>query len=426
MNPYNPANHFASGYSLHNANAERSPTLTTGETAYSLQEIIHMEKFVMEEVFDTAPASYNDMRLLLGITPIESPSRVINWTEHGFGRSVGIINATTAATAPVAATQSEATYTLTPATVALFPPDRQVVFQNGQQGIVKSVSGNVITVKSLTNQGLPAAAAGDWIADGGFVGADGMDRFSGVDRLQTITRFNFFEKIGPRAVKWDRIERQERLNNARTNYMTADDRERLRQLRADIQQRFWLGIRGESSLSQGEPLLKMHGITGFMDTYGSANATVPLLGLKDAFESLAIATDHLKQGSVRFIFAHPKLLLSLSNIYKAPGTRYAPNDSIAKLDLKEYELGGQRYVTVPCPMFGEASIFPRSWINRMFVLDLNRIQPARMMGIPMLEMGKATLNREQGAIQDYTITYCQAYLSLVFKQVQGSFYIDVV
>lgn len=426
MQPYAPANHFAAGYALHNANAERSPTLITGETAYTLSELIHMEKFVMEEVFDTAPASYDDMKLFLGLTPMSSPSRVMSWTEHGFGRQVGVINANSAILNAASATQGTRVYTLTAASVGTFVPDRLCIFPNNQQGIVVSVAGNDITVRSMTNQGLPAAVAGDWIADGGFVGADGMDRFSGVDRLATITRYNYFEKIGPRAVRWDRIERQERINMGRTNYMQADDKERLRQLRTDIQQRFWLGIRGEGSLSQGEPLLKMHGVTGFMDSFGSATTTVPLAGLPDAFESLGIATNHLKEGSTRFICCHPKLALALSKHYKLTGTRYTPNDQIAKLDLKSYEIAGQNYVIVPCPNFGEASIFPRAMVNRMYVLDFNNIKPCRMDGIPMLEMGKTTNNREQGDVRDYTITYCQAYLSLWFKQVQGSFYIDVI
>ena len=167
------------------------------------------------------------------------------------------------------------------------------------------------------------------------------------------------------------------------------------------------------------------GIYPLMVAAGSSNSTgVTASQLKDTFETLAFATNYKADGAVRFIFAVDELLYELSKEWKETGMRYKPNDKIADLNLMEYRIGGMRLVPVSVELFKETSLFPATWEARMFVLDLDTIQPICMKGYQPIEMGQTSPKGVNGSVKDYTEWWIQGMMSLKFNNPLSSFYVD--
>ena len=104
--------------------------------------------------------------------------------------------------------------------------------------------------------------------------------------------------------------------------------------------------------------------------------------------------------------------------------RYAPNDRIADLNLIQYKIGDMSFVPVDTTLFKESSLFPATWAARIFVLDLDTIQPVCMTGYEPIEMGQTAPKGQYGSIKDYTEWWIQGMLSLQFNNPLSSFYID--
>lgn len=393
-----------------------------GISGYTPAETIRIAKAIKEAIFDAAPEQYNALRLVFEKNFQEFNNREFEYLESTFGRTALTATAIVAAQAAVAGVPQ--TQTIAMADVTHITPDLILIYPGNNKAVVKSISGLNVVVESQTSDGLPAVAVGDIFSIQSTIQADAMDYFSNYERLETITRYNFIQEF-LRAKRWGRMELLEYQNSGTTDYLVRDKAESIRQIRTDLFNSFFNGQRGEFRISNNYVTTAMGGIYPTMVNAGSMTANPTLAGLRAVFEALAFKTNYKKEGAVRFIYGTQEMLYELSKIFKEPGLRYAPNDTIGSMDLKEYNFGGMRFVPVACELFREISCFPKDWARRLLILDQETISPAKMKGLPYMTVG-GTLDRGvNGTRENYKDWYIEANLSLVFNNPLGCFWIDV-
>lgn len=390
------------------------------DSAYNPVETNLIQKEIKRVIFDAAPAQFNALKLLFDKPAIEKNLDEFEYLEKTFGRSPLTAAALAAPVVAVPGAVVTQTVTLTAGSISRVSRDVIVIYEDGTHGVVSNIVGNNITISSLVGQGLPAVAQGDIFAIQSTIESDGMDYFSHYDRLETITRYNYIQ-LFLRAKRWTRLEMQKFINAGTTDYMQNDKQEKLKQLRIDLFNSFFNGVRGEYTFSNGYTGKAMGGIYPSMLQAGSAFANPTAAGFKSAFESLAFQTNYKAEGATRFVYGTHEMLNLFSETYKQPGLRYQPNDSTINLDLKRLEIGGSNYVLVPCELFRERSCFEADWARRILVLDQDTIRPVKMKGIPMIEMGQ-TDDRSKGSYRDYVDFWVRGNLSLEFNNPVGSFH----
>lgn len=393
-------------------------------SGYSPTETNLIHKAIKEAIFDAAPEQYNALKLIFEKQFREYPIREFEYLENTFGRSALQATGVVAAVAAVAGVSQTQVIPMTAASVTHITPDLIILYPDNTKAVIKSIAGLNVTVESQTSDGLSAVANNDIFAIQSTIQADAMNYFSNYERLQTITRYNFIQEF-VRAKRWGRMELLEFQNNGTTDFLIRDKMESMRQMRTDLFNSFFNGQRGEFRISNNYVTTAMGGIFPLMVAAGSMNGATTLAGLRSMFEALAFATNYKKEGGTRFIYGTQNILYQLSKIFKDPGLRYAPSDDIAKLDLKQYEFGGMKFVPVACELFREPSCFPADWATRLLVLDQETISPVKMKGLPYMTVG-GTLDRgPNGTRENFKDWYIEANLSLEFNNPLGCFWIDV-
>ena len=301
--------------------------------------------------------------------------------------------------------------------------------------LTHSASANSSTIVIEKQTGGSAYGAGDFALDDELsiqaaVLADGMDTFANPDKVRLVERYNYIQ-FYQRTQKWTPLEMQKLINAGTTNILDFEKNEKLNNLRLDLFSTYFNGTRGEWTVRAFDAsgttykAKSMQGIYPIMVGGGSQHTTVSLSGLQTAFEALAFATNYKAIGGVRMIYATDEILYELSKLYKEPGIRYRPTDRIADLNLTMYNIGSMKFVPVSCELFkGHSATLPPSWESKIIVLDQATITRETMKGIPVQNMGQ-TLNKQQGAYQDYTTWWVAAQQSIKMNQVLGSFYIDI-
>lgn len=406
-----------------NRNTNPEGSNYANDSEYSPVELNLIQKAIKEEVFDAAPAQFNSLKVLFSKPYSEKNLDEFEYLEASFGRSPIEANAITAVQVAVPGAHVTQAITLTAASLARVSVDMIIIYPDGAHGVITDITGAVATVNSLTNVGLPAVAVGDIFALQSTVRADGMDYFSNYERLDTITRYNYVQFF-LRAKRWARVEIQKYINAGTTDYLNRDKAEKMKQLRIDLFNSFWNGMRGEYTISNGYAAKAMGGIFPTMVAAGSAHLNPTVAGLQATFESVAFQTNFKAEGATRFIYGTDEVLNEFSKIYKQPGLRYEPNNEVANLKLKRIEVGTMNFVLVPCELWREESCFEASWARRVIVLDQETVRPVKMKGIPALEMGQ-TDNLKKGSREDYTDWWCKGQLSLEFNNPVASFILDV-
>ena len=396
-------------------------------TAYSRDTTSLIRRAIAEKIYDAVPAKYKIFRLLFD-KPVEYvASDVFTYMEKTFGRTV--LQHISADSVGSAATQE---IELSTGGSANITKNKIIVYPTNRKAIVTNVntSTDVISVKALNGQAaLPALTGDEYFAIQTSVIADGQNFLTHYDRMKKIERYNYLQLMH-RDKRWTRKEITKFKNLGTTNYYALDKKEQLQLLLQDMFASLWNGERAEADITspEGSGTYKaktMGGIFPLMVAAGSSNSTgVTSSQLKDAFEVLAFATDYKSENSTRFMFAVNQLLYELSKEYKETGTRYTPNDKIADLNLWEYRIGDMRFVPVETALFKETSLFPTTWESRIFVLDLDTLQPVCMAGYEPIEMGQTNPKGVGGSINDYTEWWIQGMLSLRFNNPLSSFYID--
>lgn len=415
-----------SPYGLPNTNSEASQYGV--DSGYTPTESLLIAKEIKRAIFDSAPKQYNALKLLFAKPFEDRNSDEHTYLEKTFGRTPLVANnvapiASVAATPGSPATQ---TLTFTAASMEYITPDLILIYPNNQKAVVRTIaSATTITVESQTSDSLPTVNQFDIFSTQSTIVADAMDYFSNYSRMDVVERYNYIQFF-LRAARWGRIELQKFINNGTTDYLAVDKEEKIKQLRVDMFNTLFNGQRGEFRISNGYLAKAMGGIYPTMVAAGSMSANPTIAGLRPAFESLSFATNYKAEGETRFIYATHEMLFEISKIFKEPGLRYAPNDEIAKLDLKQYEFGGMKFVTVPCELFRETSCFPAEWKRRILVLDQETITPVKMKGIAAISAEQSTLKKGvNGSREDYQDFYVEAQLGLEFNNPPASFWIDV-
>lgn len=395
-------------------------------TEFSYDETLLIRRAIMQEIFDATPKKYAALRLLMEKPIKYVDSDVFTYLEKTFGRTALKVS-------------SEANNNGTTADITLSTGggsnvtiNKILVAPDNTKMIVYSQTGDTIKVRKMNGgANLPTFTAGDYLSILTTVQPDGANFLTHYDRMSKIERYNYVQMMH-RDKRWTRKEMQKWANLSTTNYYELDKKEQMDLLLQDMFLSLWNGTRGEVSVaipgtdgtSNVYKAMTMGGIFPLMVLAGSGSASgVTKATLQEAFETLAFETDYKSEGATRFIFAQNALLYELSKAWKETGVRYRPEDRIGDLNLMEYRIGDMRFVPVATELFKEVSCFPVTWQHRIFVLDLDTIQPVCMKGYLPIEMGE-TLNKQKGTLNDYTEWWIQGMLSLQFDNPLSSFYID--
>lgn len=397
-------------------------------SAYGATTTDLVSRSLREAIFDAAPAKYAIMTLLFQQQFETVDSDEFYYREQTFGRAPLVSNAITAAVAAVPGGTVTQTYTLTAASFNL-SLDMIIGFNDAgnTKGIVRALpGGNTVTIESQTGAGLPATIVGDILIPMSTFRADGQSIFQTYQRLETIERYNYVQGF-LRARRWGKKELIKFQNKQSTNYLQKDADELMKQVRLDVFASYINGTRGEFRTAVGEPGKSMGGWYPTMVAAGSASATTTTAGLQATLEALAFATDYKSEGAPRFLVAVPRVLNEISKIYKQSLTRYAPSDRIADLELDELRFGGLRLVLVPCMLLQEPSLFPLSFANKIFCLDLETIKPVQMKGLPSFDMGGTLMMEGQnGTREAFKDLYVEANLGSMMDNPLSSFTIDLI
>lgn len=391
---------------------------------FSYDQTTLLKRAISETIFDASPAKYKVLRLLFE-KPVQYKSdNVFTYMEKTFGRTALRDSGSGAAGG------ATATVNLTTGGGKNVTQNKIVVYPNNRKAVVQNVTGDALTLIPLNGQAnLPALAANDYLSIQGSVIADGQNFLTHYDRMSKVERYNYIQLM-ERDKRWTRMEIQKFVNNATTNYFELDKKEQLDLLLQDMFISLWNGERGEANVrvpgaSVDYKAMTMGGIFPLMVAAGCANSSgVTSATLKEVFEALAFQTDYKTEGGVRFILAQNVLLYELSKVWKEAGVRYAPESRIADLNLYEYKIGDMRFVPVAVELFKELSCFPADFKNRIFVLDLDTIQPVCMTGYQPIETGETNPKGVGGSITDYKEWWIQGMLSIQFNNPLSSFYID--
>ena len=416
---YNPA--VSNPFGIVNANAQGANYAT--ESGYSAETLILLGKEVQREIFDAAPQQFNALKVLFSKNFETVGSDEHEYLEHSFGRSSLTANAISAAVGATPGSPASQNITLTAASISRVGLNYIITYPDNTQAIVRSINTgtNVITVESITSGALPAVADDDIFAIRSTIDGDGFSGFTTYERLETVTRYNYVQFF-MRVARWGEIEQQKFINMGTTNYMDADKKEKVRQLRTDLFVSFFNGVRGEFQLSGGTPAKSMGGIYPLMIAAGATPSNPTISGLKSAFEAAAFATNYKAEGGVRFVFGTDEMLYELSKAFKEPGIYYTPDNKIADLNLDLYKIGTMRFVPVPCELFKEASCFPAAWSRRLLCVDMESVQPVIMKGFPPVEMGSTLGMQIRERFKDWWV---RAQLSLRYNNPLSGFIIDV-
>lgn len=394
------------------------------DSGYSATGSILIQKAIQEAIFDAAPEQYKALRLVFekGIQDVNLDE--FEFLEKTFGRTAAEATSAPAAVAAVPGSEVTQVIAMTADSVTRIAADDIIVYPDGTKGIIRSIAVLNVTIASHTSLGLPAVTAGDIFAIQAPLYADGASSFSHYDRMQTVTRYNYVQQF-LRAERWTRVELLKHQNAGTTNYLTLAKQEKMNQLRTDLFVSFFNGTRGEMKLASGIAAKTMGGIYPTMVSAGSMSGNPTVAGLPAVFETLAFRTNYKKEGGVRFIYGCDEMLYILSKSFKQQGLRYEPNSRIADLNLKEYVLGTQRFVTVPCELFKEPSCFPATWARKLLILDQETIKPVKMKGLPAFEQGDTLDKGSNGTREGFKDFWVGANLSSQFNNPLGSFTIDV-
>jgi len=388
-----------------------------------------IRRALQETIIDAAPAKYNILKLLFE-QPMESvASDEYYWREQPFGRTPLTVTAGFALVPPVVGSTVSQTITISPASIPFVTLDYVVCYNDAgnTKGIVTALNTTtgVMTITSQTSEGLPAIAATETLVPMSTFRADSQNSFSTYQRLNTIERYNYVQRF-LRARQWGRVELLKFQNLGTTDYLMKDVEEVIKQIRWDLFASFMNGTRGEFATAAGIPGKAMGGMFPLMTAAGAGSATTTIAGLQAAFEALAFATDYKSETGRRFIIAPPRLINELNKLYKAQLVRYAPSDKVADLNLDSFKFGGLEFVNVPTMLLQEPSLFPTSFANKIFVIDLDMVKPVVMQGLPAVEQGGTLMLGPNGTREEYKDYWCGANLGLKFFNPIGSFTIDVI
>jgi hypothetical protein len=398
---------------------------------YGYDTTLHLNRVVHETITKSIPAQFGVIKMFFDKTPEYVNSDEHTWTEKLWSRPLLRVQVGAGAGSP-------STITLTAGGAAEVEVNQVVVLPNNTHALVtaKNLGAGTITLSAFNGAGnLPVIGAGDVIIVQAQPIADGQNFFSGYSRIRTINYTNFITR-GQRNKRWTTDTALKYQHSGKTNFFDLDLEELMELAMQDVMSLFINGQKGEitvtpqadAALTAGGYQAKMNwGMFPFMQQNGAMWAVSSPATLEADFKELAFNTNYKNVNVPRFILGTDRALNLLSTIWKDP-VRYAPNDTIASLDLTQYSIGTMKFIPVVVPLFEERSgMFPAAFANRLIVVDFDSIKPVVMKGTePLKAQNTGNQHKHYGGYNDFIDYYVEYRVGMEFRTVAGSFWIDLI
>lgn len=376
-----------------------------------------VQKLTNRAIFDAAPQQFMDLKLLNMV-----PAEQVNSDEF-FYQEMGYQREPLVATAASATVSWPTTQTISVASVDNISTNTIISYPNGQKGSVTAVDTSLltITVSPYNGDTLPAVVIGDVLANVSTVDHDGSEGFAQYFRASTIERNNYIQLFN-KAIRYSEVELHKLKNMGTTsNFLEMERNAMFNQHRIDLSNAFWTGQKGEVITQNGTPAKTTGGVFTAMLEAGSPNAIATAGTLVDAFEDMILSSEYGEYGAARMAYMTPRIHRMLSLAYKEELTRYAPNDEIALLNLKEVNIGSSRIVLVPYKRFEDAASFPGSFANRICILDMKNIKRTQLWG----ERSGDTLKLEDGVPKRYGDVWVDCNMGIKFHNPLACAHVDI-
>jgi len=376
-----------------------------------------VQKLTNRAIFDAAPQQFMDLKLLNMVAAEQVNSDEFFFQEMGYQREPLV------ATANSAAVSFPATQTISVASTDNISTNTIISYPNGQKGSVTNVDTTLmqITVSPYNGDTLPAVVQDDVLANVSSVDHDGSDGFAQYFRASTIERNNYIQLFN-KAIRYSEVELHKLKNMGTTsNFLEMERTAMFNQHRIDLSNAFWTGQKGEVITANGTPAKTTGGVFTSMLEAGSPNALATNATLVDAFEDMVLSSEYGDYGQARMAYMTPRVHRALSLAYKEELTRYAPNDEIALLNLKEVNLGSSRIVLVPFKRFEDSASFPGSFANRIVILDMKNIKRTQLWG----ERSGDTLKLEDGVPKRYGDIWVDCNMGVKFHNPLACAWLDI-
>jgi hypothetical protein len=376
-----------------------------------------VQKLTNRAIFDAAPQQFMDLKLLNMV-----PAEQVNSDEF-FYQEMGYQREPLVATAASATVAWPTTQTISVASVDNISTNTIISYPNGQKGSVTAVDTSLltITVSPYNGDTLPAVVLGDVLANVSTVDHDGSEGFAQYFRASTIERNNYIQLFN-KAIRYSEVELHKLKNMGTTsNFLEMERNAMFNQHRIDLSNAFWTGQKGEVITQNGTPAKTTGGVFTAMLEAGSPNALATAGTLVDAFEDMILSSEYGEYGAARMAYMTPRIHRMLSLAYKEELTRYAPNDEIALLNLKEVNIGSSRIVLVPYKRFEDAASFPGSFANRICILDMKNIKRTQLWG----ERSGDTLKLEDGVPKRYGDVWVDCNMGIKFHNPLACAHVDI-
>jgi hypothetical protein len=376
-----------------------------------------VQKLTNRAIFDAAPQQFMDLKLLNMVAAEQVNSDEFFYQEMGYQREPLV------ATASSAAVSWPTTQTISVTSTDNISTNTIISYPNGQKGSVVNVDTSLLTVTVSPYNGdtLPAVAADDILANVSSVDHDGSDGFAQYFRASTIERVNYVQLFN-KAIRYSEVELHKlKTMGTTSNFLEMERNAMFNQHRIDLSNAFWTGQKGEIITADGTPAKTTGGVFSAMVEAGAPNAVATTATLVDAFEDIVLSSEYGDYGQARMAFMTPRMHRALSLAYKEELTRYAPNDDIALLNLKEINLGSSRIVLVPFKRFEDKASFPGSFENRIVLLDMKNIKRTQLWG----ERSGDTLKLEDGVPKRYGDVWVDCNMGVKFHNPLACAYLDV-
>jgi hypothetical protein len=376
-----------------------------------------VQKLTNRAIFDAAPQQFMDLKLLNMVAAEQVNSDEFFYQEMGYQREPLV------ATASSAAVSWPATQTISIASTDNISTNTIISYPNGQKGSVTNVDTTLlqVTVSPYNGDTLPAVSADDVLANVSSVDHDGSDGFAQYFRASTIERNNYIQLFN-KAIRYSEVELHKLKNMGTTsNFLEMERTAMFNQHRIDLSNAFWTGQKGEVITANSTPAKTTGGVFSSMLEAGSPNALATQATLVSAFEDMVLSSEYGDYGQARMAFMAPRVHRALSLAYKEELTRYAPNDDIALLNLKEVNLGSSRIVLVPFKRFEDTASFPGSFANRIVILDMKNIKRTQLWG----ERSGDTLKLEDGVPKRYGDIWVDCNMGVKFHNPLACAWLDI-
>lgn len=376
-----------------------------------------VQKLTNRAIFDAAPQQFMDLKLLNMVAAEQVNSDEFFYQEMGYQREPLV------ATASSAAVSWPATQSISIASTDNISTNTIISYPNGQKGSVTNVDTTLlqVTVSPYNGDTLPAVSADDVLANVSSVDHDGSDGFAQYFRASTIERNNYIQLFN-KAIRYSEVELHKLKNMGTTsNFLEMERTAMFNQHRIDLSNAFWTGQKGEVITANSTPAKTTGGVFSSMLEAGSPNALATTATLVSAFEDMVLSSEYGDYGQARMAFMTPRVHRALSLAYKEELTRYAPNDDIALLNLKEVNLGSSRIVLVPFKRFEDTASFPGSFANRIVILDMKNIKRTQLWG----ERSGDTLKLEDGVPKRYGDIWVDCNMGVKFHNPLACAWLDI-